>query len=494
MIRYILYAILTAVLYNLSFTPISFNFLAWICLVPFLYIVISLTSLKKTFYFSLLTGTLTYFPLIYWLKDVSFFAPIFVLIYIILFFTAFGILTNLTYRYAQKYFLLLVPVFWVVLELLRELTSFSLPWAFLAYTQYSFLPLLQFASVFGYYGIGLLLLFFNALVTLCLKKRVFLKTAFILFTAVFMLIYLWGVFRLSTTKLTPLGRVGFIQGNISQSAKWKLKNRIKTLEKYIFFTKLLSADKPSVIIWPETAAPFYLEYERDHKERIASLTKEFDVAVAAGAPSVQVYKIGNRYEERYFNTVFLFKNGRISGRYDKIHLVPFGEYVPFLKGFVEKAVTGIGDFSPGSNFTVFHVKNMKFSTPICFEELYSLLVKKFVANGAQFLAFVTNDAWYGYSNMPYLHNIAGAFRAAEYGVSVIRAANTGVSAFFDPLGRNLYVSDVFVEDAKNFIVDKPVGPTFYYKYGIYFIYLLTALAIAGIIIIIRTYTIKKTEE
>jgi apolipoprotein N-acyltransferase len=186
----------------------------------------------------------------------------------------------------------------------------------------------------------------------------------------------------------------------------------------------------------------------------------------------------------YFNSALLIDRTRLAGRYDKLHLVPFGEYIPLkrLLPFLETVVP-IGDIRPGQDHTVFEISNArmrnKFSVLICFEDLFPELSREFVKRGADFLVNITNDAWYKKTSAPYQHLAASVFRAVENRVFLARAANTGVSAFIAPDGK--VISAVKDETgAKIFITGyraQEIRPeknalTFYTRYGEVFILLL----------------------
>ncbi len=161
----------------------------------------------------------------------------------------------------------------------------------------------------------------------------------------------------------------------------------------------------------------------------------------------------------YYNSAILISaEGKVLKQYDKLHLVPFGEYVPLEKHFpFLRNIIGvpIGDFTAGSEHTVFklsaisHQPSANFAVMICFEDILPELSRRFVKNGAQFLINITNDAWFMESSAPYQHTAASAFRAIENRVPVVRAANTGVSCFIDQNGR---IYDKITVDKKDIFV------------------------------------------
>ncbi|HSQ78372.1 MAG TPA: apolipoprotein N-acyltransferase, partial [Nitrospirota bacterium] len=183
---------------------------------------------------------------------------------------------------------------------------------------------------------------------------------------------------------------------------------------------------------------------------------------------------------------FLSGDGKILGRYHKLHLVPFGEYVP-LKSvlfFVEKMVQAIGDFEPGKDYTVMTVadgsspsQKVKFSTVICYEIIFPDLVRRFVDHGAQVVTTITNDAWFGKSAAPYQHFSMAVFRAVENRVPIARAANTGISGFIDAKGKILAASGIFTEAYLTKTIVPGNTKTFYTRYGDLFTYVCVCLSI-----------------
>ncbi|HDK41582.1 MAG TPA: apolipoprotein N-acyltransferase, partial [Nitrospirae bacterium] len=173
------------------------------------------------------------------------------------------------------------------------------------------------------------------------------------------------------------------------------------------------------------------------------------------------------------SAVLMSPDGEVLSVYDKIHLVPFGEYVPLRKifPFIGKLVAAIGDFRPGEEYTVMDAPPARVSAPICYEIIFPGLVRQFVLDGANVLATVTNDAWFGRSSAPYQHFSMAVFRAIENRVPVVRAANTGVSGFIDTRGRIKSRSDIFVEAVLT--EELTVGSsekTFYTRYGDLFVF------------------------
>ncbi|MFC1675168.1 apolipoprotein N-acyltransferase, partial [Candidatus Omnitrophota bacterium] len=255
------------------------------------------------------------------------------------------------------------------------------------------------------------------------------------------------------------------------------------MDKYLGLSGEAARPKPDLIIWPEAAMPVVLEEEPAYIERVRGFAKEIDTPLVLGALTTR--------DDLYYNSALLISaEGRILGKYDKLHLVPFGEYIP-LRGVFSllEAIVPIGDFVEGEDFTVFSLDQLSFSVLICFEDLFPELARGFVKRGAGFLINITNDAWFGNTASPYQHLAASVLRAVENRRHLVRAANTGVSGFISPLGEILsLVQDqdgrvLFIDGFMDQSIEPSVRITsFYTRFGDIFIlacFLLSLYVIAS---------------
>jgi len=399
--------------------------------------------------------------------------------------------------------LLFLPCLWVLLEYLRSRLLTGFGWALLGYSQYLNLPLIQIADVTGVWGVSFLVMMFNVLVCetlrylFCLTRRQekpALPVTCCLLTALAVFLSLgYGYYRLEQApdsgSRMPV-KISLIQGNIPQELKWQAQSQGFILDKYTTLTRQASADKPDLIIWPEAASPGLLFRGTD-----AWIFRDiFELAQEVKTNLL----IGSAVEEGsdYFNSALLVDStGKVIQRYDKLRLVPFGEYIPLRKTlrFLETVVP-IGDFTAGREYTIFKPPvpqcssaPVNFAVLICFEDLFPELSRRFVREGARFLVNITNDAWFKQTSAPYQHLSASVFRAIENRRFLVRAANTGVSGFISPSGRiqPLVSSDgkkaIFTEGIETGIVYGRSVKTFYTRYGDLFVLLCLFLLICGII-------------
>jgi apolipoprotein N-acyltransferase len=342
------------------------------------------------------------------------------------------------------------PVLWVALEWLRSWFFIGFPWAALGYSQYRHHDLVQMAEVTGVYGISALLVFFNAVVAAVVGERATglrrLVPALVALTLLVPSVQLAGRWRAAAlVRRPPAGGlpVAVIQGNIEQDHKWDPAYQDETLRRYRELTVAAAAGRPRLVVWPETATPFFFQEPGPLRDDVLALAGDVGAHLLFGSPAVRQAPTGAIEE---LNRAYLVApDGRTLATYDKIQLVPFGEYVPYRRVlfFVDQMVHAVGTMVPGVVPTVFTVPGGRFGVLICYEDVFPALTRRFIAGGGDFLVNVTNDAWYGVTSAPHQHLAQATLRAVENRVPLVRAANTGISAIIDPTGRIRWRSALF---------------------------------------------------
>ena len=291
-----------------------------------------------------------------------------------------------------------------------------------------------------------------------------------LFTVILVLSALfYGRQRLSTIDSLILSAqkpvIAVVQGNIEQDLKWSDEFKNETVRKYLLLSKTILNDNPELIIWPETALPFYYGYERALSELVDQCVRESKTNFLIGSPAFK----SSEKETLYYNRAFMLNRFSIvTAFYDKNHLVPFGEYVPFGKylTFLGKITAQAGNFSTGDNaYVPLDFKEHKTGVLICFEILFPNIASGFVKNGADILTTITNDAWFGQTSAPMQHFSMAVFRAVENRRSVARAANTGISGFIDPKGKILETTPLFTDKVIAREIPALTLISFYTRYG-----------------------------
>jgi apolipoprotein N-acyltransferase len=327
--------------------------------------------------------------------------------------------------------LALAPFFWIAAEWLRGHLMGGFPWGTLGYSQYLQLRVIQIAELAGVHGVSFVILVVNAAIAgaVVLRRRPALAglgAAAVVVAATLA----FGTARLAEPTPPPVGRVAIIQPAIDQPLKWEPRHTQETLGIYFALLRRVAEDRPDLVVWPETAAPTILRRDPALVERFRLAAAELGVPMLLGS----IDAAGN--PPRFRNTAFLITDKGIVGRYDKIQLVPFGEFVPLsgVLGFVRGWAEFIAELEAGSHTVVFNAPPAPFGVVICYEGIFPDLFREFVKGGASLMVNMTNDAWFGRTSGPEQHLTMYPFRAIEHRVSIVRAANTGVSAFIAPSG------------------------------------------------------------
>jgi apolipoprotein N-acyltransferase len=334
------------------------------------------------------------------------------------------------------------PLVWVATELGRTYILSGFPWVLLGYSQAEVLPIAQVASLFGVYGVSALVATSSAVaaywVVAPAGENRLRATAFV--ATLILVVSVWGSRRVSNAEWTRAGapiRVGLIQGDVDQAEKWNPARGSAIFENYLAMTRQAVDRGARLVLWPESSTPFYFEEARDRaaSDRLRAQVRQTQVPLLFGSD-----QIDDGPPAKYYNAAFLLReDGSTAGVYRKMHLVPFGEYVPFkrLLFFAAPLVEAVSDFSAGEAPVVRPVGAHLVSTAICYEIVYPNLVRQFVLGGSELLTTITNDAWFGATSAPYQHFAQASMRAIEAGRYLVRSANTGISGIVDPYGRVL---------------------------------------------------------
>jgi apolipoprotein N-acyltransferase len=424
-------------------------------------------------------GVIAYLGLIYWVVvavhrygniPLPLAIPILLLLvmYLSLYWGVFAFLASYIKDKTEWIMLLALPALWVGLEFLRSFLLSGFPWALVGYSQYLNTAVVQIADITGVYGVSFILLLINTLLFLWIvrwrgRKRVPLQGT--IFTLVLLaLTVAYGYWKINVPMTTDKGlQVGVAQGNIAQDIKLDRTSQNHILTIYRELTLQLERQSPVLIIWPETSVPFSFPSGESLDGEVEIIPQEVGSYLLFGS----LYRKEGK-ETKYYNRAYLLSpKRRILGQYDKMHLVPFGEYVPLSSLFpFFNSLVGIGNITPGEEVVIFEFPRAKFGTLICFEVIFPELCRKFVRNGADFMVTITNDAWFGRTSAPYQHLAQATFRSIENRIWLVRAANTGISAFVDPWGRINTASGLFTREVLTGEI-KLRGDkiTFYAQYG-----------------------------
>lgn len=359
--------------------------------------------------------------------------------------------------------LLAAPFFWVAAEWVRGHLMGGFPWGSLGYSQYQRLPVIQIAELGGVAAVSFVVLTVNAaaagVVVLPWRRAV----AGLLIAAAL----LGGTLAFGTARLTTAERPGEVtvavmQPSIEQPLKWDARHTAQTLMIYFALARRVEPERPALFVWPETTSPTILRRDGGLVKALTQLSAQLGTPLLLGSLDAVDGKV-----DRYSNTAFLLGDQGIMGRYDKIHLVPFGEYVPLsqLIGFVRSWAAFIADLEAGTRTTVFPGPPAPFGVVICYEGIFPDLFRQFVKGGARLMVNMTNDGWFGRTSGPLQHFAMYPLRAVEHRTAIVRAANTGVSAFIAPTGRVMRSMSLFERGTMSEQVPLRAGETFFTRFG-----------------------------
>lgn len=495
----------------LAFPSYDLYPLAWIALAPVLLAIDGIRP-NAAFRLGFLAGFLHFAGTVYWVTNsihnyghvplpASIAVMLLLVAYLALYWGGFAFLINRISQGTTPLKAAAAPFLWTSLELLRSWLFTGFPWDLLGYSQYRCLPVIQIADITGVYGVSFLLVLVNSLISLFLarwfKREKILSGATGAFAVATLGIvaatYIYGyqnISRIDAEPATKTLHIALAQGNIEQDVKWNERYQQQTVDIYRKLTdtavgrrltETAVRQKADLVIWPETAAPFLFNRDLFYRNQVLAIAKDNNTAILFGSPEVE-YQPGG--EPLLYNSVYLVDpQGREAGKYQKRHLVPFGEYVPLhsILFFIDKMVSGIGEFGRGKEPTLLKINGVPFGTVICYEIIFPGEVRELVQRGARFMTTVTNDAWFGNSSAPYQHFAMAVFRAVENRVPLARSANTGISGFVDAAGRTGPTSAVFTEAVLDSTIKIAENKTFYTSRGDIFAYI-SVLAALGFLL------------
>jgi apolipoprotein N-acyltransferase len=425
----------SGLLYALSFPLYSLFPLAWIWAVPLLYLMEE-TYGMELFIYGMISGMVAWAGIVYWVAYVMneyggmTLLPAAVLLFVLisclsLFFSAFALLAR---RFIHgKLAFLFIPGAWVLMELLRSYVPFSgFPWALLGYSQYPWTSFIQTAEIGGVYLISAILIMGNVAIYGLLRKKAVLP---LLVTVLLTLcLAFWGSSRMhhfDSGKGSVTAAVA--QANIAQDEKWKPEMVDPSIDIYAGLTHKAVGQGAKIVVWPEASCPFFLMLQWPYTARIVALTNATDARIILGSPA---YENG-----MYLNRMWMLEKGKIMGSYDKVHLVPFGEYLP-LASLIKPIFAGltdeVGDFAPLNRIAM---PIMDAGVMICFEVIFPDLARELCLNGASYLINSSNDAWFKTWSTPEQHLEMSCFRAIESRRWLLSSTNHGYSAIIRPDGR-----------------------------------------------------------
>lgn len=483
----ILLAVASGLLLTASFPPTFVSRVAWIALIP-LFKSIEGVPRKQAFTSGFFFGLAHNLTLVYWVVfvmqhygNLPMTASLGILIlfamYLALYPALFCLLAS---RFGRSLFCFKAAALWVILELVRANALTGFPWCLVGHSQYRNLPVIQIADLVGVYGVSFVILLVNALLYRLLFERP-LKAFRLDFSVTLLLTaltFIYGFSRLSE-RPDPVSslKVTIVQGNIDQSIKWNPSYQAQTIRTYRRLSLSSKPFAPDLVVWPETAVPLFFQDGEGPAQKILETIRESEAHFIFGSPAY-----GRHGDSvHYFNRAYLASpSGEVLDAYDKVHLVPFGEYVPLKRflPFVSRLVESAGDFKAGRTLAPLFLPEAGAGVLICYESIFPEPARAMTRNGADLLVNLTNDAWFGMTSAPYQHFSMAVFRAVENRRPLVRAANTGFSAFVDARGKVHRTTGLFSEAViHRELALHPPRLTVYARYGEFFPLCLLLLAL-----------------
>ncbi len=454
--RDFLLAIFAAAVLTLAFPRFDVEALAFIAFVPLLVAFEGLNA-RQGAWLGYVFGLHWNIFLLYWLSPATTPGFICAVIYLALYGALFGFLYVAARRYGRLPALLCAPVLWVGVEWLRSVGYLAFPWGLLAHTQHKWNLLIQVADVATWLRAG--------------GATAALLGALCLYGA---------LARVTPDEGQPI-RVSVLQPNIDQDVKWDPAYRDQTIRVLVDLSYEAKREGAALIIWPETATPFYLFEDSFYREVVYDVAADLSVDLLTGTverrPRANVVRRRDYY--RYNAAALITPARTVAGRYAKVRLVPFGEHIPWeadVPAITDTLFANSGDFTPGPGWEVISPSRYDLGCLICYEAVFPDISRAYARRGADFLVNITNEAWFGRTNAPYQTLASAVFRAVENRSWFVRSANTGVTCFIDPNGRVVRKSKIYIRNQLTDDVYRRRYLTFYARCGDWFAHVVAAAA------------------
>ena len=480
--------LLSVFFFAFAYPPSRLGFLIYIAFIPQICIY-RRHHPQKAFLFGYLIGLFVNMIILHWILFYNGLGFSLIVFGNALQFAVFATVYSFIDKINQKYALFSFPLLWTFLEYIRQLGDLAFNWLNIAHTQTYYLPLIQYIDISGYLGVVLWIGFVNVILYrfwMNYKSKVSLIGNAVMLAILFLLPLSYGINKLMEKPVVRGVSVAYIQPDIDPDLKWKDKFKRENLRILTTLTDSILITGPDLVVWPETGIPYYLEDLKEDLDFIYRHTRDNNYYLLTGAMDKSL-KNGLNFE---YNASYFFVPGdSIYTAYRKLRLVPVEEAIPYQK-ILSRWFTGIGKglLTAGEEAVVFEMQTNNYrlqytgedwrvierlSTPkpsriasvICYESIFPNLIREFYQKRCDLLVIITNDAWFGHTAQPFQHNQIAVLRAIEQRSSVVRCANSGISTFIDPYGREFFSSDIFTKTVAQKIMPLRLESTIYAKYG-----------------------------
>jgi apolipoprotein N-acyltransferase len=459
----------SAILFGVAFPPYPFVLPVFVCLVPLAVAVAQRadegapgrSAARIGFWFGILGNGIN----LYWIASalrlytsLAYLGFAGALIAMAIVSTATVVTLSVVRRVTRLPLAILLPVVWVASELLLNyLSDLAFPWLPLGLSMARVPLLAQLADLSGVRGVSFWIAAINGLIADAWLLRAH-RTAIVKRAAAVVVLVaavaLYGAWRLSSITLRPVAPIAVVQPNVPQQEKWQAENQNRIIGMLTEPThEVLAQDDPSLVVWPETALPGLLPYHPEWSDSLRTLAREYHTPILFGVLDLTFPNPLDPSIYDYFNAAMLADStGRVGAQptYHKTYLVPVVERVPFLNPAWFGKLKYFGGLGRGGRPVPFELPFGKVGVLICYESIFPQRSRLYRTEGVSVLVNITNDAWFGRTIAPYQHDAHLALRAIENRVGIVRAANTGISSYIDPLGREHGATELFVPAARTY--------------------------------------------
>lgn len=444
----LLLAVLSGLLFAWSFPSVAQGWLAFVALAPLLIAIARARTTRHAFVLGWMSQTVAWLVMVPWVVRVMSYygglpyaAGVAIFVAMALFLGTYGgLFAALVHRLrlGSKFLpWLLVPAAWAAVEYARTYLFSGFPWNLIATAMVDYASVVQLDRFAGPYFLGALVVLPSAVIAWWITQKPQGVTRVFVGGSLGIVMMVWWGTGLVASKLNARPNASepmtaaLLQPNITQQMRWDESNVVKIYQQMISMTEEAASHGARIVIWPESTVPLSYTETPFFRDSIEELSKRHDIDIILGSVATDPAK-----PKSLWNSAFLVSNGTTIGHYDKIRLVPFGEYVPLRRMlfFAEKLVHAVGEFEFGSNEQPLAGK-LNYGPAICYEVVYPQITRTQVRNGAGVIVTITNDAWYDGTSAPAQHLAQARMRAIEDDRYLLRAATTGISAFVDPTGR-----------------------------------------------------------
>ena len=496
----LLLAALAGVFYALSFPDFSVSWLSFFALAPLLVAIARAKRARGAFLYGWVAMSIAWLMMVPWVVRVMSHYGGLPYITGVLIFCAMSLMLGLYggafaiivwYLRLRERFApwLLVALAWASIEFARTYLLTGFPWNLIATAIVDYTPLIQISRASGPYLLGCLVVLPSIVIAWFITQRPRGIVRLLVIGGTVSVMFVWWATGYVASQwrrgdaLAPQETAALLQPNISQEMRWDSANVLEILERMMSMTEAAANHGVKVIIWPESTVPLSFATTDVYRNNIEETSRRRNVDIILGSVAEDPGR-----SNRLWNAAFLVSGGKTIGHYDKIRLVPFGEYVPLRKMlfFAEKLVHAVGEFEFGTNDHPL-IGRYAYGPAICYEVVYPRITATQVEHGAEVIVTITNDAWYDGTYAPRQHLNQARLRAVEADRWMLRAATTGISAVVDPTGRILQEIPMGKQGTiyARFATKKTLTP--YVRYGDWFCWL-------SIIAVIIALTIRNHER